>query len=79
MAGMTEKAVGRGMYETWALGATRQIDILETKIVESAKHFGELAEFFQKQQAQLAPADPIMREINTRLEFIRNWNKHLLS
>jgi len=78
MNGITERTVGRGTFETWPTGATRQIEVLETKITESARHFGELAVFLQEMQASLEPADPMTRRINEQLTFIRNWNKHLL-
>jgi len=37
MQGITEKYVGRGIYETWPTGATRAIETVENKVVEACK------------------------------------------
>jgi hypothetical protein len=78
--GIVNKSVGQGIYDTWPYGAVKQIEILETKIVETSKHLNSLQDLLQKIPEKISDqTDPILREIKSSLDLIKNWNRHLLS
>ena len=69
MRNIIENTVGRGVYETWATGATRQIENLETKLRETCGFLtGQVSEVLAmlekyRPSQEVLDSDPKEREI----------------
>ena len=88
MRNIIENTVGRGVYETWATGATRQIENLEIKLIETCDFLtGQVSEVIAmlekyRPSQEVLDSDPKEREIWKEVKQLKsaiiNRVNHLL-
>ena len=73
MLNIVENTVGRGTYETWSTGATRQIENLEIKLRETCGFLtGQVSEVLTMLEKKYRPTEEVL---NSNPEERKIWKE----